>query len=112
MTVMHMTKNVGKPYEGKLHVRFDEGELKVKQRPAKESLLEISPLLYTIDTMFMARQLRRGLVLRRRTSRPTLSSGQQSFVGGEQITRSAPPARSAFNGGTSITGKTRVSRSR
>ena len=46
MTVMHMTKNVGKPYEGKLHVRFDEGELKVKQRPAKESLLEISPLLY------------------------------------------------------------------
>ena len=26
---MHMTKNVGKPYEGKLHVRFDEGELKV-----------------------------------------------------------------------------------
>ena len=46
MTVMHMTKNVGKPYEGKLHVRFDEGELKVKQRPAKESLLEISSLLY------------------------------------------------------------------
>ena len=46
MTVMHMTKNVGKPYEGKLHVRFDAGELKVKQRPAKESLLEISPLLY------------------------------------------------------------------
>lgn len=48
MTVMHMTKNVGKPYEGKLHVRFDEGELKVKQRPAKESLLEISPLLYSV----------------------------------------------------------------
>lgn len=48
MTVMHMTKNVGKPYEGKLHVRFDEGELKVKQRPAKESLLEISPLLYNL----------------------------------------------------------------
>lgn len=47
MTVMHMTKNVGKPYEGKLHVRFDEGELKVKQRPAKESLLEISSLLYS-----------------------------------------------------------------
>ena len=46
MTVMHMTKNVGKPYEGKLHVRFDEGEMKVKQRPAKESLLEISSLLY------------------------------------------------------------------
>ena len=46
MTVMHMTKNVGMPYEGKLHVRFDEGELKVKQRPAKESLLEISSLLY------------------------------------------------------------------
>lgn len=22
--------NIGKPYEGKLHVRFDEGELKVK----------------------------------------------------------------------------------
>ena len=49
MTVMHMTKNVGKPYEGKLHVRFDEGELKVKQRPAKESLLEISPLLYKLS---------------------------------------------------------------
>ena len=48
MTVMHMTKNVGKPYEGKLHVRFDEGELKVKQRPAKESLLEISSLLYSV----------------------------------------------------------------
>ena len=26
MTVMHMTKNVGKPYEGKPHVRFDEGK--------------------------------------------------------------------------------------
>ena len=48
MTVMHMTKNVGKPYEGKLHVRFDEGELRVKQRPANESLLEISPLLYIL----------------------------------------------------------------
>ena len=22
--------NIGKPYEGKLHVRFDEGKLKVK----------------------------------------------------------------------------------
>lgn len=52
MTVMHMTKNVGKPYEGKLHVRFDEGELKVKQRPAKESLLEISPLLYSCIIFF------------------------------------------------------------
>ena len=28
MTVMHMTKNVGKPYEGKPHVRFDEEGLK------------------------------------------------------------------------------------
>lgn len=41
-----MTKNVGKPYEGKLHVRFDEGGLKVKQRPTMESLFEISSLLY------------------------------------------------------------------
>jgi hypothetical protein len=24
-------KNIGKPYEGKLHVRFDEGGLKVKE---------------------------------------------------------------------------------
>lgn len=30
---MHMIKSVGKPYEGKLHVRFDEGKLKVKHRP-------------------------------------------------------------------------------
>ena len=52
MTVMHMTKNVGEPYEGKLHVRFDEGELKVKQRPAKESLLEISSLLYKEFSFF------------------------------------------------------------
>lgn len=30
-----MMKSVGKPYEGKLHVRFDEGKLKVTHPPVK-----------------------------------------------------------------------------
>lgn len=78
MTVMHMTKNVGKPYEGKLHVRFDEGELKVKQRPAKESLLEISPLLYI------------QLIP---CSWP-VSSDEDSFSGEEQAAQPSAPANS------------------
>lgn len=28
-------KSIGKPYEGKPHVRFDEGMLKVNGRPAR-----------------------------------------------------------------------------
>ena len=32
---MHMMKSIGKPYEGKPHVRFDEGMLKVNGQPVK-----------------------------------------------------------------------------
>jgi len=42
---MHMTKSIGKPYEGKPHVRFDEGMLKVNGQPIRLPI-EISVLLY------------------------------------------------------------------
>lgn len=35
---MPVRKNVGKPYEGKPHVRFDEGKLKVKETPKLDAL--------------------------------------------------------------------------
>ena len=39
-------KSIGKPYEGKPHVRFDEGMLKVNGRPCEGSPIKISILLY------------------------------------------------------------------
>ena len=43
---MQMTKSIGKPYEGKPHVRFDEGMLKVNGRPCEGSPIKISIILY------------------------------------------------------------------
>lgn len=40
--VKQTTKNVGKLYDRKINVRFDEGKLRVKHRPAKESVFYIS----------------------------------------------------------------------
>ena len=40
---MLMTKFVGKPYAGKLHVRFDEGVGKVLSLPRSTLLVDFSP---------------------------------------------------------------------
>ena len=37
-----MTKNIGKPYSGKLNVRFDEGELEIE-------LLATTPVPYSTE---------------------------------------------------------------
>jgi len=31
-----MTKIIGKPYSGKLNVRFDEGELEIERKPLRQ----------------------------------------------------------------------------
>lgn len=80
---MHRMKIAGKPYEGKLHVRFDEGALKVERTTHADR--QSKSVFYSI---FLRRPVDRGPIQPNgRSLEGILADGESDLVNGSSMLR-------------------------